>query len=255
VSDVTNEDRMAWALGALKAFRAECRGSPLIDADGIQEAMRDLIANFGHLARAHDLDFKVIMERAFGCWIEEEAEDEIDRLVAAGKPVEAAMRSPKVTKVTIVTDTAQPDRVLYSSSRSALRAVYARIQGIWDDPDLQHLGPLSTNQTQDILTIIAGALANERELEWEPIGTIYNDDDPTCALKGKDVVIADCNMHLMAIAVDETGDGVVTEQNGADGVEELYDDLRTFQGGADGPFETTDIDGRKYVVWAAPFAG
>lgn len=44
---------------------------------------------------------------------------------------------------------------------STLRAVRARIQGIWDDPDLMEKGPLSTDTTADVLAYVEEAVPFE----------------------------------------------------------------------------------------------
>ena len=48
--------RAAWASAAVETFRAVCRGSPLDDRDGMQEAIGDLLADILHLARQEGLD-------------------------------------------------------------------------------------------------------------------------------------------------------------------------------------------------------
>jgi hypothetical protein len=88
-------------------------------------------------------------------------------------------------------------------------------------------------------------------IQWSPIGDAYSDTDPTCALKAKRCTLAGVNMHLLAIAVLESDD-TETLQEPVDGVDEIYRDLCSFSGGSDGPLETTEIDGRKYVIWAVP---
>lgn len=42
---------------------------------------------------------------------------------------------------------------------SALKAIKARINGVWDDPDLMAFGPLSANGDDDILELTTAAIA------------------------------------------------------------------------------------------------
>ena len=43
--------------------------------------------------------------------------------------------------------------------RGTLHAIKARIEGVFDDPDLKAYGPLSTDSREDILNIVTTALA------------------------------------------------------------------------------------------------
>lgn len=38
-------------------------------------------------------------------------------------------------------------------AKSALRAIIARIKGVWDDPDLMAIGPLHSDPMYDVLRI------------------------------------------------------------------------------------------------------
>ena len=62
LADLGNEDRASWAGEALRAFAAKI-GSE-IDA----EALHDLLADLGHYADAHDIEFLDVAARAIGCW-------------------------------------------------------------------------------------------------------------------------------------------------------------------------------------------
>jgi malonyl CoA-acyl carrier protein transacylase len=42
---------------------------------------------------------------------------------------------------------------LKMTSEQAIKAIIARIQGVYDEPNLVSFGPLSTNRLQDILDI------------------------------------------------------------------------------------------------------
>jgi hypothetical protein len=45
--------------------------------------------------------------------------------------------------------------------RRALLAIRARIQGVWDQPDLVAFGPLNTCETSDVLEIAQDALRED----------------------------------------------------------------------------------------------
>ena len=42
---------------------------------------------------------------------------------------------------------------------SALREIQARIQGVWDDPDLKNFGPLMESTSSDVIDIARAAIA------------------------------------------------------------------------------------------------
>lgn len=44
-----------------------------------------------------------------------------------------------------------------------LKAIQARISGVWDDPALEAFGPLSSDTVKDVLTIAEQALREAKE--------------------------------------------------------------------------------------------
>lgn len=69
-----NADRAEWARAAVETFRDVCHGSPLDEPEGIEEAIGDLIADLLHLARAHNIDPSIMVNRGMLHFEAEEAE-------------------------------------------------------------------------------------------------------------------------------------------------------------------------------------
>lgn len=61
-ADAQNDDRADWAESALRAFSAKT-GSGVKD-----EGLHDLIADLGHYAERHHIDFLDCIARAISCW-------------------------------------------------------------------------------------------------------------------------------------------------------------------------------------------
>ncbi len=66
MSRAINSERAGWAAAALVVFQRTVN-----EAD-IETAMADLIADLGHLAKRHKLDYIAILRRAIRAWAYEE---------------------------------------------------------------------------------------------------------------------------------------------------------------------------------------
>lgn len=84
-------------------------------------------------------------------------------------------------------------------------------------------------------------------LRWFSCGDIFG-ADPMSHLIAT-LRIGTAQLHLEAIEVYEPS----SEQGGVEGMETAYWDLLMFSGG-NAPFETTEIFGRKYVIYAVPYS-
>lgn len=49
------------------------------------------------------------------------------------------------------------------AAKAAVRAIIARIKGVWDQPDLKAFGPLSTSTLDDVLAIAVAAGVSEED--------------------------------------------------------------------------------------------
>lgn len=66
MSRALNSERAGWAAAALVVFQRT------INEADIETAMADLIADLGHLAKKHKLDYIAILRRAIRAWAYEE---------------------------------------------------------------------------------------------------------------------------------------------------------------------------------------
>ena len=57
-------------------------------------------------------------------------------------------------EVAVLANKTRPAPPTPLTAEQALRAIRARINGVWDDPDLQKLGPLSEYASEDVLGIL-----------------------------------------------------------------------------------------------------
>jgi len=78
----SNQERAIWARDAVAAFQ-NAKGEPSVDAlcpEDRDDAISDLIADLGHLADWHDVNFVALVEQAVGAWSAERRHLDDDHL-------------------------------------------------------------------------------------------------------------------------------------------------------------------------------
>ncbi len=66
-----NDQRAEWARAAVEEFRDVCRGSPLDDQDGWDEACGDLVSDLMHLIAKEGLDPIEVVRRGVCMYLDE----------------------------------------------------------------------------------------------------------------------------------------------------------------------------------------
>jgi hypothetical protein len=99
-----------------------------------------------------------------------------------GGPRDGTPRSPDLTRRRASLRRARIERLTAS-----LRAIDARVQGVWDDPDLMAHGPLGPSAADDCEAIAAAALSAGMECDacGDPVATC------ACSYAGLSASLAD----------------------------------------------------------------
>ncbi len=128
----------------LRDYIAKPSSCPWCGSDNIEASRLDADDNYASCS-----------VRCDGC--EREWED-IYRVVGIYTPDTQEHRYPPEA------DPGNDERLLAAAPEllAALKAIVARIEGVWDDPDLMAYGPLDINSDRDVMAIAQQAIAKAR---------------------------------------------------------------------------------------------
>jgi hypothetical protein len=163
----------SWAGGALEAFEVfedqTGAGDGLADAGGVSRALCALIANLGHLADEHGLNFEMIMAQALSSYVG-----------MIRQPAPGAAACPEAVIVV--------DGRIRGVSDALIHSAHLKVGDLCLSGSGAHIAPDGVQQTYTI-----------SDVAWEQVGETLDDDQPHCKLKSKaTLVIEGVSMHLDA---------------------------------------------------------